>query len=95
LGFYRRWVAVLVGTMAAGVMLAQCTAAPPPLVARPSPSGTASSAPSPPPATAGGTVQPVTAAELGASWRPGCPAEPAQLRRVDVDHIGFDGQTQP
>jgi hypothetical protein len=27
-------------------------------------------------------------------WRPGCPVEPARLRRVDVDHIGFDGQTQ-
>ena len=37
-------------------------------------------------------VHPVTAAELGASWHPGCPVEPAQLRRVDVDHIGFDGQ---
>jgi hypothetical protein len=86
-----RWVAVLVGMMAAGVLLVQCTAAPPPPVARPSPSAIASSAASPP-APAGGTVHPVTAAELGASWRPGCPVEPAQLRRVDVDHIGFDGQ---
>lgn len=41
----------------------------------------------------GETVLPVTVAELGASWRPGCPVEPAQLRRVGVDHIGFDGQT--
>jgi D-alanyl-D-alanine carboxypeptidase len=46
-----------------------------------------------PPVSADGTVQPVTAAELGASWRPGCPVEPAQLRRVGVDHVGFDGQT--
>ncbi len=46
-----------------------------------------------PPTLAGNAVHPVTAAELGASWRPGCPVEPAQLRRVDVDHIGFDGQT--
>ena len=38
-------------------------------------------------------MEPVTAAELGASWRPGCPVEPGRLRRVDVDHIGFDGQT--
>ena len=91
--FYRRWVAVLVGTMAAGVMLAQCTAAPPSRVARPSPSAIASSAASTAPAPAGTTVRPVTAAELGASWRPGCPVEPAQLRRVDVEHIGFDGQT--
>jgi D-alanyl-D-alanine carboxypeptidase len=90
---YRRWVAVLVSVMAAGVLLAQCTVAPPPLVARPSPSATASSTTSAPPAPSGRTVQPVTAAELGASWRPGCPVEPAQLRRVDVEHIGFDGQT--
>jgi hypothetical protein len=39
------------------------------------------------------TVQPVTAAELGPSWRPGCPVEPGQLRKVLVSHIGFDGQT--
>lgn len=39
------------------------------------------------------TVHPITAAELGASWRPGCPVEPEQLRRIDVNHIGFDGQT--
>ena len=38
-------------------------------------------------------MEPVTAAELGESWRPGCPVEPGQLRRVYVDHIGFDGQT--
>jgi hypothetical protein len=78
---------------AAGVMLTQCTVAPPPLVARPSPSATPSSAADAPPAPVGGTVRPVTPEELGASWRPGCPVEPAQLRRVDVEHIGFDGQT--
>jgi D-alanyl-D-alanine carboxypeptidase len=38
-------------------------------------------------------VHRVTAEELGASWRPGCPVGPDQLRRVDVDHVGFDGQT--
>ena len=38
-------------------------------------------------------MEPVTAAELGASWQPGCPVEPGRLRRVNVDHIGFDGQT--
>jgi hypothetical protein len=81
--------------MAAGVVLAQCSAAPPPLVAGPSSSATASSAATAPPAPAGGTVQPVNAAELGASWRPGCPVEPAQLRRVGIDHIGFDGKAHP
>lgn len=43
--------------------------------------------------TATATVQPVTATELGASWRPGCPVEPGQLRRLAVNHIGLDGQT--
>lgn len=35
----------------------------------------------------------MTATELGASWRPGCPLGPEQLRRVEVNHIGFDGQS--
>ncbi|MCW2688662.1 MAG: hypothetical protein JWR37_3552 [Mycobacterium sp.] len=42
---------------------------------------------------AAATVHPVTAAELGASWRPGCPLEPGRLGRVEIDHIGFDGRT--
>jgi hypothetical protein len=33
----------------------------------------------------------VTAAELGASWHPGCPVGPSQLRRVSVTYRGFDG----
>jgi len=37
-------------------------------------------------------VEPVTAAELGTTWHPGCPVEPGQLRRVDVDYVGLDGQ---
>jgi hypothetical protein len=40
------------------------------------------------------TVRPVTAADLGASWRPGCPIDPRDLRRVEVDYVGFDGQTR-
>lgn len=35
----------------------------------------------------------VTAADLGASWHPGCPVEPAQLRRIHLEYKGFDGQT--
>ena len=38
-------------------------------------------------------MRPVTASELGASWRPGCPVGPETLRRVEVDYVGFDGQT--
>lgn len=50
----------------------------------------ASSAPIP---SAPATVHPVTAAELGTSWRPGCPAAPDQLRRIELDYLGFDNQT--
>lgn len=101
---FERPRAALAGTLTACVVLVQCTAAPP-HAAAPSPSvapassaaasppAAASSLASAPPAPPGATVEPVTAAELGATWRPGCPVEPEQLRRVDVDHLGFDGQT--
>ena len=39
------------------------------------------------------TIRHVSAADLGPSWHPGCPVEPRHLRRVDVNYIGFDGQT--
>jgi hypothetical protein len=96
---FERPCAVLAEMLAAGVVLVQCTAAPPPQAATPSPSAApsssvaASSSTSDPPAPAAATVQPVTAAELGTTWRPGCPVEPEQLRRVDVNFVGFDGQT--
>ncbi len=77
---------------AAAVMLVQCASTPPPRVATPPPPPAASSASGATPSAAPATVSPVTPGELGASWRPGCPVEPAQLRRVGVDHIGFDGQ---
>lgn len=84
----RRWVAVLAGAWAVGVTVTQCAVAPPPPLA--GSSRPTSTAPGPPDHA---DVRPVTAAELGTSWRPGCPVSPAQLRRVGVDHIGFDGQT--
>jgi hypothetical protein len=34
----------------------------------------------------------VTARQLGASWHPGCPVGPAQLRTVTVTYLGFDGR---
>ena len=39
------------------------------------------------------TVSTVTAADLGASWHPGCPVGPDQLRRLDVPYWGFDGDS--
>jgi D-alanyl-D-alanine carboxypeptidase len=83
---------------AAGVALVQCTAAPqppatssPPSAASPSPTAPSPSTTAPP---APANVAPVTAAELGESWRPGCPVEPAQLRRVEVNYLGLDGHTR-
>ena len=38
-------------------------------------------------------MHPVTAAELGTTWRPECPVAPASLRRVELDYLGFDGGT--
>jgi hypothetical protein len=35
---------------------------------------------------------PVTVAQLGASWRAGCPVGAAQLRTVRVSYVGFDGR---
>lgn len=96
---FKRWGAVLAQTLSAAVALVQCASPLPPpeatssTAAPPSPS-VASSAAGPPPAPAGATVEPVTTAELGSSWRPGCPVEPARLRRVNVSYIGFDGQTR-
>ncbi len=83
---------MLAEILAACVVLVQCTVAPP-HAANPSAAVTPSPSASAPPAPTVGTVKPVTAAELGASWRPGCPVEPGQLRRVYVEHVGFDGQT--
>jgi hypothetical protein len=38
------------------------------------------------------TISAVTAADLGSSWRSGCPVGPADLRRVRVDYWGYDGE---
>ena len=38
------------------------------------------------------TVAAVTAADLGASWREGCPVGPEELRLVRLSVWGFDGQ---
>lgn len=50
-----------------------------------------SSTPSPAPAPA--EVAAVDAAELGPTWVPDCPVDPAQLRRVTVDYLDFDANT--
>lgn len=45
--------------------------------------------PEPPPYQA--AVRAVTVDELGASWRPGCPVPPDELRAVELNHVGYDG----
>lgn len=79
--------------LATGVVLLQCSCAPAPVAVRSSPPTIVSSPVSAAAAPTAATAAPITAAELGASWRPGCPVEPARLRRVAVDHLGFDGRT--
>ena len=48
--------------------------------------------PAPPPPFVS-RVERVTAADLPYSWHRGCPVGPAQLRRVRLRYIGFDGKS--
>lgn len=77
----------LVALMPVCAVLVQCGSAPPVAVTSPPPVVThpSSTAPAPP------VIRPVSVAELGASWRPGCPIDPQRLRRVSVEYLGFDG----
>jgi hypothetical protein len=69
-------------------VLVQCAAPAKPPTVEPVPAGPATTT-----AAVGPVVQPVTAAELGAAWHPDCPVAPDQLRRVELDYVGFDGRT--
>lgn len=86
-------VARLATLAATAVLLVSCTPAPSP--SSPTESSAQPPATSEPPKTPEpqpAAVHAVTAAELGASWRPGCPVPPEQLRRVELDFWGMDGQ---
>lgn len=39
-------------------------------------------------------VETLDAAALGSTWREGCPVPPADLRRITVSFVDFDGQTE-
>ena len=67
----------------AAVFLVQCSPAPQLPAVPPSSATTATTPPA--------VVQAVSAADLGATWRPGCPVSPEELRRVDLDYVGLDG----
>jgi hypothetical protein len=62
-------------------------------------STTSTSAASPPSSTTSSaapsftsSVSTVSAAQLGATWHPGCPVDPTQLRALQLGYWGFDGQ---
>ena len=76
----------------AGAAVVQCSSPPPPTPTTSSPDGATATRSTPtPPAPA--AARSVTADELGATWRPGCPVAPEQLRVVELNYFGFDGQT--
>ncbi|WP_167104335.1 M15 family metallopeptidase [Mycobacterium sp. DL592] len=75
----------------AALLLVSCAHQPTP--PRATGSSSVISAPAPAPTSSGPVVQRVTAADLGATWHPDCPVTPEQLRRVELDYVGFDGKT--
>ncbi len=77
-----------VGYAIASPPVAQMTAEPAPIPA------VTNDKPAAPAAPAGPTVHEVTVAELGETWRPGCPVGPEALRWVDLDYVSPDGDTQ-
>ena len=40
------------------------------------------------------SVASVNAAQLGKTWRPGCPVAPSQLRLLHLRYVGFDGRSR-
>ena len=65
------------------------------IIASVPPSGSPSAPPgttAPAPTVFIGEAGPVTAVELGPTWREGCPVGPAQLRLLRLSHWGFDDQ---
>lgn len=77
------------------VTLETTTTTPPPTTAAPTTSSsratTSTSAPAP---AFQSSVSSVTAEDLHASWRPGCPLDVANLRAVDVSFWGYDGRVR-
>ncbi|WDZ84092.1 M15 family metallopeptidase [Micromonospora cathayae] len=67
--------------LACTLVLAACPRPSPPVPPAP---------PTPPPFRS--EVRSVSTADLGASWRPGCPVGPERLRLLRLDHVDFAGQ---
>lgn len=68
----------------------------PPTTVMPGRSSTTTSTTAAPPGSPpfASNVLPVDANGLGASWRPGCPVPPEQLRLVQLSHWDFEGRVQ-
>lgn len=75
----------------AAVASTTTTAAPSTTVATTAP---APRPPSPPPRPFAATISAVTAEDLYASWRTGCPVPVEALRAIDVTHFGNDGSVR-
>lgn len=73
---------------AVAIVAAACAALPQCAVRSPAPVPPGATTTGPAPAV----VAPVTAADLGASWHPGCPVAPERLRRLTLTHLGFDAR---
>ncbi|MEU5853062.1 M15 family metallopeptidase [Saccharopolyspora shandongensis] len=91
----RRRVVLAAGAAAIVAGVLACGGPPPANAPRPAPP--VATTPAPPPATAQlppaeTAVHLVTAGDLGASWHPGCPVPPENLRLVDVPYLDMDGK---
>ncbi len=84
------WVAAALAVSGCGHETAQPAQPPRPVLPLETVRTVPPAATTPPSAPA---VRPVTAAELGETWRPGCPVPPEALREVQIDYVGTDGQT--
>ncbi|WP_419993389.1 M15 family metallopeptidase [Streptomyces boninensis] len=56
------------------------------------PAAPAAAADAPDPGGIDAKVSRVTAEELGATYRDGCPVRPDRLRKIEMNHWGFDGK---
>lgn len=81
-------------SVAAATVVVQCSSPEPTPEPTPAPSVSSTTRPpaEPDPARPA-SIHPVTTAELGPTWRPGCPVPAERLRRIELPYRGFDGRT--
>lgn len=85
-------VIVLAAACSGSATEATGSSTPPTATAAPTTSGSTAPAPSAPEPAFEARISTVTAEDLHASWRPGCPLRVEGLRALDVSHWGFDGE---